>query len=686
MNFNGIISLRATLLLLFISLWVIPVSAQDPDGEEIYPGIWKFTFGEPDAITPVSTHDIPPAAKAIEAMGSPEVCPVVPTATVGSRGVLVKVPLADGELIYGLGLQMQSFQQRGKKKMLRVNSDPKVDTGDSHAPVPFYVSTAGYGVLIDNARYMTYYLGGKRPEGQAADEVAIDIPRSKGVDVYIFAGPTMKDAVARYNLFAGGGALPPRWGLGFWYRGETHFTQEQILGLADEFRTTGIPCDVLGLEPRWQTAAYSCSYVWDKNFPNPQGMIDTLMSQGIRTNLWMHAYVHPSSPIHDALIPYSGNYRVWSGLVPDFTFPEARAIFNGWQAKATTGIGVSGFKMDECDNSDFTGNWCFPEISEFPSGADGEQMHCLFGLLYQQTVNQLYEASGRRSYNLVRSSGALAAPYPCVLYSDLYNHQVFINSIAQCSFSGLLWTPEVRDASGQEDFLRRLQSVMCSPLAMINAWFLMMPPWKQMNKEKNTKLIIDENWPELAAGCRYWIDFRMRLIPYLHAAFTKYRETGIPPFRALIMDFPDEAAAVKDIAGQYMMGDDIMVAPLTASGKGTTSKSIYFPAGVWYDFFTGERIEGGRSLTLEFPLDRMPVYVREGTMLPLAKPTLSTEDPDSRILDIRIYGSNPRPAVVYEDDGLVGSPIKENVIKWDAKKKKVVFKSGFYKLGAVEQL
>ncbi len=668
--------------------YALSMAAQSPAGTEILPGVWKFSFGTPDKITPVSVHETAPCAEAMASMGTPGSCPVVPSASISERGVLVRVPLGRNELIYGLGLQMQSFQQRNKKKLLRVNSDPSLDLGDSHAPVPFYVTTAGYGVFIDNARYMTYYLGGKNPEGETSDAVSIDIPRSKGVDVYVFAGPSMKEAVARYNLFSGGGPLPPRWGLGFWYRCETDFTQDQVLAFADEFRESGIPCDVIGLEPHWQTASYSCSYVWQKKtFPDPEGMLRQLKDKGIRANLWMHAYVHPTSPIHDALKPYSGNYRVWNGLVPDFTFREARDIFRAHHAKETTGIGVSGFKLDECDNSDYiSSDWSFPEMSAFPSGLDGEQMHSLFGVLCQQTLQEINDATGMRSFNLIRSSGALAAPFSCVLYSDLYGHRSYINTIAQSGFSGLLWTPEVRQASSEEDFLRRMQTVMCSPLAMVNAWFLKMPPWKQMNRDLNNKLVIDERSPFLTAESKRWIEFRMSLIPYLHAAFVKYHQTGIPPFRALIMDYPDEEGAVKDIAGQYMMGDDIMVAPLTATGSEKTSAQIYFPAGVWYDFFTGERIEGGRSLKLEFPLDRMPVYVKEGTILPLARPTLSTEDPISRVLDFRVFGDSPRPASVYEDDGAVDAILKENVISWNAKRKKIIFKSAFYTAGNTEVL
>ncbi len=146
----------------------------------------------------------------------------------------------------------------------------------------------------------------------------MEVPDSHGVDVYLFAGPTMREAVQRYNLFSGGGPLPPRWGLGFWYRCYGNFSQDEVLGLADELRREKIPCDVLGLEPGWQSHSYSCSFVWSDKFPDPAGMISRLNESGYKVNLWEHAFTHPTSPLHSALLPYSGDYEVWDGLVPDF--------------------------------------------------------------------------------------------------------------------------------------------------------------------------------------------------------------------------------------------------------------------------------------------------------------------------------------------------------------------------------
>ena len=176
---------------------------------------------------------------------------------------------------------------------------------------------------------------------------------------------------------------------------------------------------------------------------------------------------------------------VWGGLVPDFVDARAREVFGGYHGKTFLDAGVDGFKLDECDNSDYTGGWSFPELSRFPSGVDGEQMHSVFGLRYQDAMWAQFKARKRETYGLVRSSGALAAPYPFVLYSDLYDHRQFIRALVNSSFSGLLWCPEVRDAVNEEDLIRRLQAVMFSPLAMVNGWYITNPPWKQIDRKKN---------------------------------------------------------------------------------------------------------------------------------------------------------------------------------------------------------
>jgi alpha-D-xyloside xylohydrolase len=263
--------------------------------------------------------------------------------------------------------------------------------------------------------------------------------------------------------------------------------------------------------------------------------------------------------------------------VPDFLTPEASRIFADFHEKEQIALGVSGYKLDECDNADFTGNWSFPEIASFPSGADGEQMHCLFGQRYQDTLQSVFEKRKMRTYGLVRSSGALAAPYPYVLYSDLYDHKEFIRGLANAGFSGLLWTPELRNARNTEDLIRRLQSVALSPLALINAWYIKSPPWKQVERNANNAGRLDPQWEEVEARCRAVMEMRMRLIPYLHAAFVRYQREGLPPFRGVVMDYPDDPRTWP-VDNQFMMGESLMVAPAFA---GEPARGVYLPDGGW---------------------------------------------------------------------------------------------------------
>ena len=660
---------HTSILLLLCVLTTSTVSAQS---ESLTPkieagdGFWTYTFGTPEAISYTATRHFAPSQEALALLPAVGECPRVPTAEKTERGLLVHIPLDSQEKLYGLGLQMKSFQLRGSRKEIRVNADPENKTGDSHAPVPFYVSTGGYGVFIDNARYLTYYFDKTRLRDGGWPEVTIEIPRAEGTSIIIFGGPTMKDAIARYNLYSGGGCVPPRWGLGMWYRVKGDFTQEEVMAMSKDMRNTQMPCDVLGLEPGWQTRTYSCSFVWSNKFPEPAQMMGDLLADGYRVNLWEHCYTHPEAPFHEAIKPWSGDRCVWGGLVPDFITPEARKIFADYTYDTTLSIGASGFKADECDNSDFTGDWCFPLFTQFPSGADGEQMHMMLGLRYQDALLEALDRTGNRSYNLVRNSSALAAPYPFVLYSDLYDHQTFINSVAVSGFSGLLWTPEVRHANTDEELIRRMQSVVLSPMALVNAWYLKHQPWLQIDRGKNNDDILSPTRDATSALCREAMEWRMQLIPYLHAAFVRYHNTGVPPFRALVTDYPDDKN-VQELSSQYLIGESLMAAPITA---GHNSIDVYFPEGIWYDFFTGERHEGGKKERINVPLERTPLYVKEGTVLPLAHITQHTEDAASHVIDLRIYGNcDETPnTVLYTDDNSLTATYDAVTFLYDSRK------------------
>lgn len=587
------------------------------------------------------------------------------------RGVQIAIPLGDNEQLYGFGLQIGSFQQRGLKKRPIVNDYPLNNLGYTHAPQPFYVSTAGYGIVVNTSRYTTFLCGTNELKKKThksgeteirlntddlyADRAAegyvfVDVEDASGVEVFVLQGCSITDVMRRYNLLSGGGCLPPMWGLGLKYRVKSDFTADQVLDIARYFRESLIPCDVIGLEPGWQTHAYSCSYVWDGGrFPRPKAMIDSLHRAGFRVNLWEHAYVNPASPLYEPLYAHSGNFLVWNGLVPDFLDPEAVRLFSGHH-QTLLDDGVDGFKLDECDNSNIgkgDSNWGFPDLTEFGSDIDGEQMHQLYGSLYLRTLSDLYKANNVRSYFDYRSSGLFMSSFPATLYSDTYDRKQYAEMVANSGFTGLLWSPELRESHSEMELVRRLQLVLMSSQAVVNGWYLNMPPWLQYEVKQNVAGVKVASSDYLENTVRQLAEMRMSLIPYLYAAFYDYYLKGIPPFRALIADYSNDEKA-RSVSDQFLLGENLMAAPVCDD---SSVRSVYFPEGEWYDLYTHEKYEGGKSYTLELPLERLPLFVKSGTILPLARPVQQVSDTTQFEVDCLVFGKTPHGFTLYEDDG-----------------------------------
>jgi alpha-D-xyloside xylohydrolase len=645
-----------------------------PQPEAIAPGVWRLRFGNPEEFTPTHFRSAPIAQAGLEKMSSDQPLPLDTASIlfqVSERGCSLRFPMKPGENVYGFGLHTELFGMANRRVFLKPTDKPENDLGESHAPVPFYVSSQGYGVFVDTARFASFYTGNVAPldttntdgaglqtttaelyraRDQKAKTMLVDVPAAKGVDVYIFAGPTMLEAVERYNLFSGGGAVPPLWGLGVQYRGFVKYGAVETLALAARIRAAHMPCDVWGVEPAWQSHAYSCSFVWDTNrFPNPDDFLKKMGAMNYRMNFWEHAFTHPTSPIYDELKPWSGDFLVWNGLVPDFASPQARKIFLKQNKAALFDRNVESVKLDECDYQPESATpWSFPLATKFPSGLDGEVMHSLFGLLYQQTMWQPYQEKGLRTWGLVRNSHALASPLPYVLYSDSYDARCYVRGVVNAGFSGLLWVPEVRNADSVEDFYRRLEAVIFSDDAMIDSWFIPNPPWDQVNRSKNERNQLMPDRQAVADGVRQLLQLRMSFIPYLYSAFNQYRITGKPPIRALVLDWPkDSKARTND--DEFMFGDSVLVAPMFA---GETNRQIYLPAGDWFDFWTRAKIRGGQFIEATNGVAQIPLFVKGGTLLPLAEPVEFVR-PETRFnLTVNIVGEKPANFTLYEDDGV----------------------------------
>ncbi len=618
--------------------------------------IWKLTFGIPQAQSSLFSLS---GIAVDESLLSEQPCPVkaahIECEQVRDRFVL-RVPLNPAEHLYGLGLNFEKMSVNFAVRHLRVDHYAGRDTGRTHAPVPFYVSDAGYGVFIDTAENISFYMGGAvrtdavnpPPEmnrgrddnwqcNQPAEYVEISFIGS-GADVYITQGETMRDTVAAFNRLCGSGCLPPKWGLGFWDRLPIRCDEQGALDELDAFKEHRLPLDVLGLEPGWQNGSYPCTYEWDRErFADPAAFVRSMNERGLHVNLWENMFVSRKSRIYKDILPYCGSHQVWGGAVPDFTLKEARDIL--MRQHAEDHPGVSGYKVDECDGYDA---WLWPDHASFPSGASATAVRNVYGTHLQHMFYELFRAQNKRTYGLVRAANAGSAPMPFCLYNDCYEFSQYLTGMATAGFCGALWTPEIRDADSPEEWVRRFQLGALSPMLMLNAWASGAKPWK---------------YPEVESIIAETITLRRALLPYLYNAFYAYYKEGIPPFRAPVMDYaaltgqedeasgalddtenPYEIRAVCDVVDQYLIGESLMAAPML---PGQYERYIVLPEGVWYDFHTGERFSAGR-IRYACPLERAPLFVKESGMIPMLR--------EDGVLEVRCFGEKGA-MTLYDDDG-----------------------------------
>lgn len=668
MKFIGLKRLTAILAL----LCCIPGINAKIEWQQVEPGVWKGIVGTPEDYSLLGVAGCTPLKEGFSRLPQAELPSIAPevVAEVVNGKTHLRFPLDRNEQLYGFGLNFQTVHQRGKILNLHVDHYGGKDNGRTHAPVPFYISSNGYGVLINSARYLSVYAGsGARKDSPNApvakdrntdktwqsrpysDAVSVLVP-AEGAEIYLFAGPTPMDVVRRYNLLCGGGNLPPRWGLGFTQRTKTRYTADEVIAEADAFEQNGYPLDFIGLEPGWQSKAYPCTFEWDSTrYPNPHDFINSMKDRKVRINLWTNPYVSPDSKIYNEMYPVSGTHTVWCGIVPDFGTEKARELFKNKFDTEHLNIGVSGYKIDEIDGYD---HYLWPDVATFPSGLDSEQMRQTYGLWVQRLTNDLFKKRNQRTFGLVRGSNAGGSSFPYVIYNDYYSHQDFITALINSGFSGVLWTPEVRSSKTPEEWLRRFQSVVFSPMAMINAWSSGTKPW---------------SFPEVADQVKEYSLLRMQMMPYWYTEFARYHYDGIPPFRAMNLepgfnidkavvkevkeknldDNPYLEAVTKEIKDQYMAGEYLLVAPMFA---GQTTRSVVLPQGDWYDFYTGEFVGNGEKIEVTPGLDKIPVFVKDGAIIPMMEPRLHAPAAGEKVnLEIRHYGKADGIYRLYDDDG-----------------------------------
>lgn len=650
-------------ILITLVLLAAIVHAKKTKTEQIQNGVWKVSYGTPekfnllkasnptakkDALDKLSKTDLPIAISDVKAQ-------------IRDGKTYLRFPLERDEQIYGLGLNFKKVNQRGTIRRLQMDIYHGRDDGRTHAPIPFFISSRGYGVLINSARKLDIYCGTtsllNSPNAEEeqdrttqsktwkanpySDNMEIIVPK-EGVEVLFFSGKDLEEVVQRYNLFNGGGAMPARSGLGFWHRVPLPFSDAQVIEEVDDFIKRGYTIGVVGLEPGWHSNSYPCTYDWDKmRFPDPKKLIDQLNQRGVKTNLWMNGYVSKKSSIYNSLKKFFADHTVWCGALPDYSMPQVRKIFKDSFKKAHLDTGVHGFKLDENDGNDF---WLYPDSTNFPSEISGEQFRQTHAVYMQRMIDELYTQNGKRTYSLVRGTNAGTNYQPFVLYSDYTNHKDIITATVNSSLIGVLWTPEACNAGSADEWTKRIQAVAWSPLAMLNAWSSKKKAW---------------SFPEVADDVKATFQLRMRLVPYIYNAFAKYHEQGVPPVRAMLLEksftdlLSDKNAKLSqeyknlanDVIDQWMFGDDILVAPMLGGQK---TRKVLLPKGKWFDFYTGKYAGEAEVLSVDFEANnkKIPVYVRDGALVPLAD-----ADWKSKKLTVRHYGNAAGKILLYDDNG-----------------------------------
>ena len=471
---------------------------------------------------------------------------------------------------------------------------------------------------------------------------------------------------------SGGGAVPPLSGSG--NQGpDLHRRQPRLgLQLARLLRAMRIPCDISDWSRAGSPTPIPVRWRGRKNvFLSTRRWSENSASLGSRStcgNTRTFTRLHLCTCL---VAPHSGDYLVWGGLVVDFADPEAFRIFADYHDREFVSQGILGFKADECDNQpiDDPTPFNYPYSSVFASGIDGDQMTQLFGYYQQRALLSVFRAHNHRTWGDVRATTALASPLPFNLYSDAYTFEQYLRQLVNASFTGLLWSPEVREARNLDELLNRVAMSAFAPQMCLDLWFMPHPPWEQYDGAKNKahQLLPEAERQEVANRLRSIVNQRYELLPYLYACFHRYRTEGLPPVRLLLLDFPQDRT-LRAVDNAFLFGDSLLVAPFIGEAG---SRTLVLPQGVrWYELKTSRWHDGGALVQITGKPGEMPLFVKENSLLPLAEPVEHVNRDTVFKITVKAFGKSPAPFTLIEDDGetydFEKGAFNRVVLKWQA--------------------
>jgi alpha-glucosidase len=604
----------------------------------------------------------------------------------GNDIVMMSKKAWEDEPYFGLGDKTAPLNLRGERTVNWVTDSFGfgAHTQALYRAIPFYMSwRAGksYGVFFDNPFISYFDFASERNDATSF------WAHGGEMDYYFFHETTLPEIVAAYTRLTGVPEMPPIWSLGFHQSKWSYFPEEQVTQLADKFRALGIPCDAIYLDIDYMDG-YRCFTWHPERFPNPARLTKALEDKGIKTVVILDPgiKIDPDYAVfQDGLEqgiycrrldgpPVKG--KVWPGecYFPDFTSPKARAWWAKWCRNLVRVQGVHGVwnDMNEPALFEVPSKTFPPDVMHDMDGhpASHRKAHNLYGMQMSRATYEGLKEHGypRRPFVITRAAYSGGQRYAATWTGDniaswehlrLATIQVQRMNLSGFSFIG----SDIGGFAGNPDgelFVRWLQTGIFHPLCRVHSMGYHLAGDEAVDDEaveenKMTHPDLDqEPWSfgePFTAAARKAIRLRYEILPVLYTAFYQHRAAAMPIIRSVALMHPEDPMA-REREEEFYLGDHLLVCPVSVPGA--KGRYVYLPEGNWRNYFTGKRFPGGQEVWCDAALDEIPVFVREGAVIPVHPVRASTAFPFEEPATLRVFlgkTENPLMSQWYEDAG-----------------------------------
>ena len=543
------------------------------------------------------------------------------------------------ECFAGTGERFEKMDLSGQTFFLKNQDGQGVNNRRTYKNIPFYLSSRMYGVFYHTTAHSKLSLAGvsTRSVEFMSDQALID--------AFIIGGDTVEEILRGYRDLTGYPSMPPLWSFGVWMSRMTYFSADEVNAICDRLRKEHYPCDVIHLDTGWFKTDWLCEWKFnEERFPDPKKFVQDLLKKGFKVSLWQLPYVAEDAEQIDEARKNNyickltkqqdsegSNFSAldYAGTI-DFTSEKATEWYKGL-LKRLLDMGVKCIKTDFGENihMDATYENMSPEL-----------LNNLYALLYQKAAYEITKDVTGDGIVWARAAWAGCQRYPlhwggdsCSSWDGLAGS---LRGGLHFGLSGFaFWS---HDVPGFHTLPNFMNSVVQDDVYM---------RWTQFGvfsshiRYHGTNKREPWHYPNIAPMVKRWWKLRYKLIPYILRESEKATHSGSPIVQALIFHHPEDNNCWH-IDDEYYFGDDFLVAPVMSSDN---CRDIYLPEGEWVEFFTGDRFsvsDGGKWLKdIETPLDRMPVFVRKGAVIPVYPEDVdSTDDMDMSKVENIIIDDN----------------------------------------------